>query len=125
MTIQELYATIGGDYDAAIKIMRRDRLVDRTVRRFASSNLCADLVAATESGDPTAIFEAAHALKGVSANLGLTDIYKLTETVTDEFRAGNTRSLSDEEVKAKVAQIDEMCQRTVAAIKDYEAEQDA
>lgn len=124
MTIQELYANMGGDYDRAIKIMRRDRLVDRTVRRFASSTLCADLTSAVESGDPNAIFEASHALKGVSANLGLTDLFTLTEKVCDEFRPGNARALSDDEVAATVADIEAKCQTTVSAINAYIAEQD-
>lgn len=124
MTIQELYAAMGGDYDRAIQIMRRDRLVDRTVRRFASSTLCADLMAAGETLESEAMFEAAHALKGVAANLGLTELFALTEVISDEFRPGNPRTLTDDAVRAELDKIDALCQHIVAAINAYVAEQD-
>ena len=122
MTIQELYARMGADYDRAIKIMRRDRLVDRSVRRFAASDLCDKLVEAGNTMDETALFEVTHAVKGVSANLGITSLYDLAGEVTDEFRPGNARTLSDDEVKAKLAEIEEIFQRCVEAINAYIAE---
>lgn len=122
MTIQELYAAMGADYDRAVQIMRRDRLIDRSVRRFASSNLCDQLMEAAATMDATALFEATHAIKGVSANLGITKLCDLAGVVADEFRAGNSRTLSDDEVKAKIGEMEQIFQNCVAAIKQYEAE---
>lgn len=50
MTIQELYTLIGGDYAQATKIMRRDRLVDRYIRKLGSSGVGESLAAAGEDG---------------------------------------------------------------------------
>ena len=43
---------------------------------------------AIESGNKTAAFEAAHALKGVLANVALTPLYEQVSEVTELLRAG-------------------------------------
>ncbi len=74
MTIQELYAKIGGNYEQAQKIMKMDKLIDRYVRKLATSGTYEKLSEAGKTMDPTMLFESAHAMKGVCANLGLDDI---------------------------------------------------
>ena len=64
-------------------------------------------------------YGAIHALKGVSANLGLVKISELAAQVTEEFRPGASRRLSDAEVAQAIARIGEMYQKTAAAIKQY------
>ena len=122
MTIQELYARMGADYDSAIKIMRRDRLVDRSVRRFATSDLGDQLTQAAATMDPTALFEVTHAIKGVSANLGILKLRDLAGEVTDEFRPGNARAMSDAEVLAKIDEMQQVYHQAVDAINAYIAE---
>ena len=63
MTLQELYASIDGNSDHAVQIMRMDS-------KFPNSGVYEALAAAGESMDPTALFESAHAMKGVCANMG-------------------------------------------------------
>jgi len=120
MTIQELYAKIDGNYEHAIQIMRMDKLVDRYVRKLAGSGAYDSLVAAGETLDPTAMFESAHVLKGVTANLGLDGLAAKVGVITEEFRPGNARSLSDDAVKAALAEVGELYQKTLAGIREYE-----
>ncbi len=119
MTIQELYAKIGGNYEQAVKVMRMDKLIDRYVRKFPASGTCEKLVEAGQSMDPVALFESAHALKGVCANLGLTAIAAAAEEITEEFRPGAVRKMTDDEVKRKIAEIGVLYQNTVKGIQEY------
>ena len=120
MTVQELYQSIGGDYDQAMRILRMDKLLDKHIRKFTKNNLVENLLAAGESMDPTALFEAAHALKGVSANLGLTALSNAASEITEEFRPGASRRLSDDEVKAKLRALGELYRTVAEQIRRYE-----
>ena len=122
MTIQELYTKIGGDYNQAVKVMRSDKLIDRYIRKLKNSNLDEMLAAAAESMDSTALFESAHGMKGVCANLGLMELAHEAETITEEFRIGNPRKMTDDEIKAKLQSIVERYRKTVEGIAQYEAE---
>lgn len=121
MTIQELYAQIGGNYEQAQRVMKMDKLIDRYVRKFPASSAYDALKAAGETMDPTALFESAHALKGVCANLGFDEMASLAGDITEDFRPGATRRLSDDEIKARIAQIDALYRRTLAGIEAYAA----
>lgn len=119
MTLEELYTQMGGNYEHAKQIMKMDKLIDKYVRKLKNSEAGEKLAAAGESMDPNALFETAHALKGVCANLGLDNLAAAAEEITEEFRPGNSRKLSDEEVKGKLLSISEMYQKTLACIEEY------
>ena len=121
MTIQELYARIGGNYEQAQRVMKMDKLIDRYVRKLPNSGAYEALMAAGESMDGTKLFESAHALKGVCANLGLDEIAATASEITEDFRPGATRKLSDDEIKARIAKVDELSQRALKGIQEYAA----
>ena len=144
MTVQELYQNINGDYDQAVRVMRVDKLIDKHIRRFPGNGVVDKVLEAGESltedaagGADTAggtdmaggadttvhateLFEAAHAMKGVCANLGLTVLADAASELTEEFRPGNERKLSDAEVKSRIENIREIYTRTVEGIRRYE-----
>jgi HPt (histidine-containing phosphotransfer) domain-containing protein len=120
MTLQELYASIDGNYDHAVQIMRMEKLINRYLSKFPNSGVYEALAAAGESMDPTALFESAHAMKGVCANMGFDKMAAAAGEITEEFRPGNPRSLSDDEVKARIADIGVMYRHTVDVIRQYE-----
>ena len=121
MTIQELYAKIGGNYEQAQKIMKMDKLIDRYVRKLATSGTYEKLMEAGKTMDPTLLFEAAHAMKGVCANLGLDALSRAAGEITEEFRPGAARKLTDAEIQEKLAVLGEMYQKTVKGIEEYVA----
>ena len=123
MTLEELYARIGGNYEQAQRVMKMDKLIDRYIRKLKKSGVGEQLAAAGETMDPKQLFESAHAMKGVCANLGLDELAAAAEEITEEFRPENNRSLSDEEVKAKLQHINELFQKTLAGIEEYENSQ--
>ena len=120
MTIQELYKRIGGDYDQAISVLRLDKLIDKHIKRFITSGVVEGLLSAADNGDPTEIFETSHAVKGVCSNLGLTKLSAVASDITEEFRPGNVRKMSDEEVKTRIEELRVMYDQTVEGIKTYE-----
>ena len=120
MTLQELYASIDGSYDHAVQIMRMEKLINRYLSKFPNSGVYDALAAAGESMDPTALFESAHAMKGVCANMGFDKMSAAAGEITEEFRPGSARTLSDEEVKARIADIGVMYRHTVDVIRQYE-----
>ena len=120
MTLQELYKLIDGDYDRAVQIMKMDRLISRYIQKFPKSGVNEALQAAGQSMDPVKLFESAHAMKGVCANMGFDKLSDAAGAVCEEFRPGNPRSLSDEEIKVRLMDIDSMYQRTVEGIRAYE-----
>lgn len=121
MTIQELYARIGGNYDQAVRVMRMDKLIDRYIRKLPDSGAYEALVTAGEAMDGTKLFESAHALKGVCANLGLDEIAALAGDITEDFRPGTARKLTDDEIKGKIARITSLYQRTLEGLRAYTA----
>ena len=123
MTLQEVYTQIGGNYEHALQIMKKDRMIQKYLLKLTGSGVFEALKAAGESMDPTALFESGHALKGVSANLGLDTLSQAASEVTEEFRPGNPRQHSDAEVKAMLARVEELYTRTAAGIRQFEAEQ--
>ena len=121
MTIQELYAKIGGSYDQAVRVMSKDKLIDKYIRKLKSSNVGEKLAEAGETMDAVKLFESAHAMKGVCANLGLDALASAADEITEEFRAGNPRTFSDDAVREKVSAILRRYQQTVQCIAEYEA----
>ena len=120
MTLRQLYEKIDGSYEQALKVLRVDKLIDKHIRRFPTGGTAEAIVAAGKTMDPTALFESAHAMMGVCANLGLIKLYEATSEIAEEFRPGKERRITDEQVKQKIAAIEAQYEKTVAGIKEYE-----
>lgn len=120
MTLPELYQTIGGDYDQALRVLHIEKLIDKHIRKFPKNGVVDKLLDAGKTMDPTGLFETAHAVKGVCANLGLTVLSDAAAEITEEFRPGNARKLSDAEIGEKLHNIEDMYNRIKEGIRQYE-----
>jgi HPt (histidine-containing phosphotransfer) domain-containing protein len=120
MTLPELYQTIGGDYDQALRVLHIEKLIDKHIRKFPKNGVVDTLLDAGKTMDPTGLFETAHAVKGVCANLGLTALSDAAAEITEEFRPGNARKLSDAEIGEKLHNIEDMYNRIKEGIRQYE-----
>ena len=119
MTLQELYQNIDGDYDQALRVLRVEKLLDKHIRKFPASGAVEALIAAGESMDPTALFETSHAVKGVCGSLGLVKLAAAAAEISEEFRPGNPRLMTDSQVKAKLDDIARLYDRTAQGIARY------
>lgn len=120
MTLPELYQTIGGDYDQALRVLHIEKLIDKHIRKFPKNGVVDTLLDAGKTMDPTGLFETAHAVKGVCANLGLTALSDAAAEITEEFRPGNARKLPDAEIGEKLHNIEDMYNRIKEGIRQYE-----
>ncbi len=120
MTLQELYSLIGGDYDQAVRVLRMDKLIDKHIRKLPTNGVVDGLLDAAKRMDPSELFEAAHAMKGVCANLGLVSLSEMASQITEEFRPGRPRNLSDAQVSEIVGKIEETYNKTLDGIQKYE-----
>lgn len=123
MTVQELYASIGGDYNEAIGRLRAERLVSRFVVKFLADTSCKDLIDAWGRGDEGTAFRAAHTAKGVCANLSLTKLANLASSITEALRPGNEDLRAQTDVDALVSQFSESYANAVACINRFADEQ--
>ncbi len=120
MTLQELYQIIGGDYEQALRVLRMEKLLDKYIRKLPKNGVVEKLIEAGQGMDPTQLFECAHAMKGVCANLGLTRMSDAASEIAEEYRPGNPRRFTDAEVTAKLKEIAAMYARTADGIRQYE-----
>ena len=123
MTVQELYESIGGNYDSAKRILQMDKLIGKFVVKFLDDTSFQKLETAAEAGDGSGIFEGAHAMKGVCANLGLDSLSQAASVLAEEFRPGSARTMDDAAVREKVAELKVRYDRTMEGIRQFSAEQ--
>ena len=119
MTLQELYQNIGADYEQAMRVLRMDKLLDKHIRKLVQNGVIDRVLEAGKSMEPSELFEAAHAMKGVCANLGLTPLADAASELADEFRPGRERRFTDAQVKEKLDQIAQRYQKTAEEIQKY------
>lgn len=78
----------GANVDEGLgRCMGNKDLYLRLVSTIPSEKSFDDLKAGIESGDLSAAFEAAHALKGITGNLALTPLYEPIVEITELLRA--------------------------------------
>ena len=60
MTLQELYDTIGEDYEQAVRVLRMDKLIDKHIRKLPKNDVAENLLQAGKTMDTAALFDTAH-----------------------------------------------------------------
>ncbi len=123
MTVQELYSNIGGSYESAKKILPMDKLIAKFILKFLTDQSCSRLLTAGEARDAAGIFEGAHALKGVCANLGLDSLSAAASEVAEAYRPGKDVGMEDAELDRRLAEIKTQYDGIVAGIQQFAAEQ--
>lgn len=123
MTVEQLYASIGGNYNGAKSILQMDKLISKFIIKFLDEKSYERLASSWANRDAEGVFEAAHALKGVSANLGLDEISRRASDISEEFRPTHGRSMDDAEVERRMVELDGVYQRSIEGIRAFAAEQ--
>ena len=123
MTVQELYESIGGSYESAKRTMMMDKMISKFILKFLNDKSCERLLTAGAARDAAGIFEGAHALKGVCANLGLDSLSAAASDVAEAYRPGKGAEMDDAALDARLAEIKAQYESTVAGIQKFAAEQ--
>ena len=93
MTLEQMYAAIGGDYKAVMERLKK----------------------ALEAQDAPTAFRAAHTLKGVCQNLGFDALYAPASALTEALRGGTLDGAD-----TLFPPVEKEYQRVVAALKELE-----
>ena len=120
MTLKELYEIIGGDYEQALRVLRMDKLIDKHIRKLTKNGVVDSMLAAGETMDAAQLFETSHAVKGVCGNLGLTKLADVATVITEEYRPGNARKLTDEQIKEQLRAAEALYRQAAEGIARYE-----
>lgn len=110
LTIEKL-TEYGADVKAALEIcMNNEDFYLRMVNLMLQDNQVENLQKAVAEGNLDAAFEAAHALKGVTANLGLTPIRTPATEITELLRARTEMDYTElvEEIKTQKDRLAEL-----------------
>lgn len=86
MEVREFYNSIGGGYEDAVGRLVTDERIIKFVKKYPLDESMPQLLEAMEAGDYAAAFSAAHTLKGVTANLSLTELNIAAEKITEMLR---------------------------------------
>ena len=121
MTLEELYACIGGNYEEALARLRSERLIGKFVVKFLDDSTCKDLFDAWERGDEQAAFEAAHSAKGVCMNLAFDKLATLASEITEALRPGNDDLRAEVDVDALVKKLAAAYETAIQQISAYVA----
>lgn len=89
---QTIFADYGADYAATMgRFMGNEALYLRLLGMLFQDDTLEQLGAALDADDRRRGFEAAHTLKGVASNLGLTPLCRALELIVEPLRAGEER----------------------------------
>jgi HPt (histidine-containing phosphotransfer) domain-containing protein len=76
--------------DGLSRLMNNKKLYCRLLRGFPGSQMAADIAAAVGDGDHSKVRQAAHTLKGVSANLALSELAGISQQIEMRAKAEET-----------------------------------
>ena len=103
---------MGADYQEVLGRLYNEAMICKFVRMFLQDDSFQILEEALRRGDVKEAFRGAHTLKGVCQNLGFSNLYAPTYTLTETLRAGQLEGTQEQ--FAKVA---EQYRCTVDAIR--------
>lgn len=82
--------SIGVDIEPTLeRFVDNETLYFKCLRTFMSNKEYPGLLLAIEEKDVNAAFDYAHALKGVTANLGFNNLFNQVNIITEVFRSGS------------------------------------
>ena len=113
MELRECYQQMGGDYDAVIGRLRQEERVVKFLRLFPADENFQLLTDSLAKEDWPTAFRAAHSMKGVALNLGLTALAQSSSELTEVLRPGTPT----QDPSPLYEQVKERYERTLAAIQ--------
>ena len=118
MTVKEVYAAIGGSYEDAMGLMRKEERVSKYLGMFLRDDSYQALKDGMDSGDMDKAFRGAHTLKGVTANLALDRLREAASALTEDLRGGK----DIEKAKADWPKVTEIYEETIRVIREFKGE---
>jgi HPt (histidine-containing phosphotransfer) domain-containing protein len=114
MTVQECYEKMNGDYEGVKGRLLTDERIQKYLIQFTNGTDYKQMVDAINNKDYDLAFRMSHNLKGVSLNLGITQLQKTSEVLCEEFRNGEPKN----DITGLLQAVTDAYQDTLAAIKE-------
>lgn len=111
MTISEFYKAIDGDYEDTLARFRNETMILKFLGMFLRDPSMENLRNNLNEGNDKEAFRAAHTLKGVAANMGMTAMQQAASDVTEALRGGDV-----EAAKLLMPRLDEIYNKTKDAL---------
>lgn len=93
---EELIAA-GIDVDSVLqRFMGSEKLMEKFLKRFLDDVTFGQLCDSIAANDCDGAFRAAHTLKGVAGNLGMTELFDCVSAMTEKFRAQDMSSAASD-----------------------------
>ena len=83
MSIEAFYESVGGDLQGVRGRLLTDERIEKFVRMFLADPTFGNLEAAMAAQDMEAAFRAAHTMKGLSRDMGLTRLFEPADELAD------------------------------------------
>lgn len=87
MNLKECFEAFEGSYDEVMGRLLTEERVKKFLLMFLKDTSFSELEAAMQNQDCDSAFRAAHTLKGVCSNLGITKLYETASEITEALRA--------------------------------------
>ncbi|MCF0136277.1 MAG: Hpt domain-containing protein [Lachnospiraceae bacterium] len=91
MDIREFFRQTEGSYEEAMGRFGSEALALRFIKKFPGDPSFEELKTALKGGQLDKAFEAAHALKGVCANLAFSKLWEAASRITEILRPGECK----------------------------------
>lgn len=103
MTLEQMYQSIGSDLNDVLKRLRKPALVSRLVKKYEAGNAkhIEALEQAISQKNYEAVFDPAHAIKGVAMNLGFAKLSESATELTESARAGDYSKIESQFAEVK------------------------
>lgn len=109
----------GVDVEGTLRrFMGNEALFMKFLTKFKSDSSYTNLKTSLDNGDFEAAFKAAHTLKGVSANLGLTPITQPVSALTELLRGKETSEVDLEQVAVQRGALEEAYQSLMRLMEE-------
>ena len=91
MTVKEFYDTIGADYQNVLSRLMKDTLVIKFLNKYKDDASYDKLEKCIKDKNYEEAFSAAHTLKGLALNLGLSNLGNAASELTEYLRSGGPK----------------------------------
>lgn len=90
MNIRDFYVEVGGNFNSVIERFSSVDMIKRFLFKFVDDPFYVELHDAFDKDDVKEAFRAAHTIKGIVANLGLDNLYRVASDLTETLRHQET-----------------------------------
>lgn len=91
MTVKEFYSTIGADYQNVLSRLMKDTLVLKFLNKYKDDTSFDKLEKSVKAKNYEEAFSAAHTLKGLALNLGLSKLGGAASDLTEYLRGSGVK----------------------------------